>query len=138
MNRLQGPFRLSQADIEGADEVSTLAHRCVTIENETTFHEIAKLRSGELLVHTSYPGSGTLALLQRLPLTLEFWHFGDSDSAGFDILRILREKSGPRVPIATYGTGTCSVGAGVSRTTYPAEVAILRLKNLFSYLTLSR
>jgi len=94
LNRLQGPFRLSQADIEGADEVSTLAHRCVTIENETTFHEIAKLRSGELLVHTSYPGSGTLALLQRLPLTLEFWHFGDSDSAGFDILRILREKSG--------------------------------------------
>ncbi|MFN7139458.1 MAG: hypothetical protein ACK4UN_08975, partial [Limisphaerales bacterium] len=25
---------------------------------------------------------------------LEFWHFGDSDDAGFDILRVLRQKSG--------------------------------------------
>ena len=33
-------------------------------------------------------------LLQRLPDEMEFWHFGDSDEAGFDILRVLREKSG--------------------------------------------
>jgi hypothetical protein len=47
-----------------------------------------------LLVHTSYPGSGTLKLLHRLAPEIEFWHFGDSDEAGFDILRVLREESG--------------------------------------------
>ncbi len=91
---LHGPFRLAQTDIERSDEISTTARRCLTIENETSFHELAKLQSGELLVHTSYPGSGTLALLRRLPSTMEFWHFGDSDAAGFEILRVLREKSG--------------------------------------------
>jgi hypothetical protein len=81
-------------DIQRADEVATIARRCLTVENETSFEELAKLRSGELLVQTSYPGSGTLALVHRLPVTMEFWHFGDSDEAGFDILRVLRDKSG--------------------------------------------
>jgi hypothetical protein len=31
---------------------------------------------------TSFPGSGTLALLQWLPHTMEFWHFGDTDPEG--------------------------------------------------------
>jgi hypothetical protein len=91
---LHGPFRLSQQDIARAAEFCTPARRCLTIENETSFHELAKLRSGELLLQTSYPGSGTLALLKRLPASMEFWHFGDSDPAGFEILRVLREKSG--------------------------------------------
>lgn len=94
LGRLHGPCRLSQTDIERAEKVSTTARRCLSVENETTFHELAKLRSGELLVQTSYPGSGTLAFLRRLPQSLEFWHFGDSDAAGFDILRVLTEKSG--------------------------------------------
>lgn len=94
LGRLHGPVRISQTDIERAKEVTTSAQRCLSVENETSFHELAKLRSGELLVHTSYPGSGTLAFLRRLPASLEFWHFGDSDAAGFEILRVLREKSG--------------------------------------------
>lgn len=94
LGRLQGSFRLSQIDIERAQELSTTAQRCLTVENETSFHELAKLRSGELLIQTSYPGSGTLALLRRLPVDTDFWHFGDSDNAGFDILRDLRSKSG--------------------------------------------
>jgi hypothetical protein len=94
LGQLHGPFRLSQTDVERADDVSTTARRCLSVENETSFHELAKLRSGEILVHTSYPGSGTLAFLRRLPPSLEFWHFGDSDAAGFEILRVLREKSG--------------------------------------------
>ena len=94
LGRLRGAVRLAQEDIERAEEITTAAHRCLTVENETSFHELAKLRSGELLVQTSYPGSGTLALLRRLPAILEFWHFGDSDDAGFDILRDLRDKSG--------------------------------------------
>jgi hypothetical protein len=94
LGQLHGPFRLSRNDIVRAQELSTTARRCLTVENETSFHELAKLRSGELLIQTSYPGSGTLALLRRLPATLEFWHFGDTDEDGFKILRVLREKSG--------------------------------------------
>jgi hypothetical protein len=93
LGSLRGPFRLAQIDIERAEEITTTARRCLTVENETSFHELAKLNSGELLIQTSYPGAGTLALLKRLPAALEFWHFGDSDEAGFDILRVLREKS---------------------------------------------
>jgi hypothetical protein len=91
---LAGPFRLSEHDVTRAQTVETTASRCLTVENETTFHELAKLRCGELLIHTSFPGSGTLALLRRFPAHLEFWHFGDTDSKGFEILRDLRERSG--------------------------------------------
>jgi hypothetical protein len=94
LGQLRGAFRLAESDIERAESLVTAAQRCLTIENETSFHELAKSQSGELLIHTSYPGSGTLKLLQRLPADMEFWHFGDSDEAGFDILRVLREKSG--------------------------------------------
>jgi hypothetical protein len=93
LGRLQGAFRLAQSDIDRAESIISTARRCLTVENETSFHELAKLRSGELLIHTSFPGSGTLALLKRLPPELEFWHFGDSDEAGFEILRVLREQS---------------------------------------------
>lgn len=91
---LQGAFRLSQKDIEQAEEIETPSLRCLTIENETTFHELTKCHCGELLICTTYPGSATVALLRRLPPNLEYWHFGDSDEAGFEILRVLREKSG--------------------------------------------
>lgn len=94
LGRLHGAFRLSDADLIRAEEVTTPARRCLTVENETSFHELAKLQSGELLVHTSYPGSGTLRLLSRLPAGLDYWHFGDSDEAGFEILDVLRAKSG--------------------------------------------
>jgi hypothetical protein len=91
---LTGAFRLAASDIDRAERIATPARRCLTVENEATFHELAKLESGELLIQTSYPGSGTLKLLRRLPDGMEFWHFGDSDEAGFDILRVLRKKSG--------------------------------------------
>lgn len=91
---LRGPCRLSEADIAGATALHTSARRCLTVENETTFHELAKLRSGELLIQTSFPGSAVLALLGRLPDTLEYHHFGDSDDAGFAILDDLRARSG--------------------------------------------
>jgi len=91
---LHGSFRLSQTDIEHAEKIETSSLRCTTIENETTFHELAKLQSGELLICTSYPGSGTVALLRRLPPNIDCWHFGDSDEPGFEILRVLRDKSG--------------------------------------------
>jgi hypothetical protein len=94
LGRLEGAFRLAETDIARAESLLTTARHCLTVENETSFHELAKLKSGELLIQTSYPGSGTLKLLSRLSAEIEFWHFGDSDDAGFDILRVLREKSG--------------------------------------------
>jgi hypothetical protein len=94
LGMLHGPFQISQTDVEQADEIHTTARRCLTIENETTFHELAKLQSGELLCCTSYPGSATVTFLKRLSDQLEYWHFGDSDSAGFEILRVLRGKTG--------------------------------------------
>jgi hypothetical protein len=90
---LRGPVRLSDTDINRASQIETSALRCLTVENETSFHELAKLESGELLICTSYPGAATLAFLEKLPSTLEFWHFGDSDPEGLDILRDLRERS---------------------------------------------
>src|SRR5437667_7799867 len=40
-----------------------------------------------------HQGFGSLALLGKHPDVLEFWHFGDSDPEGFDILRDLRERT---------------------------------------------
>lgn len=91
---LQGSFRLSLQDLNRAEAIETTACRCLTVENETSFHELAKLSSGELLIQTSYPGSGTLKLLGLLPDQMEYWHFGDSDEAGFQILEVLRKMSG--------------------------------------------
>ncbi|MEO7298783.1 MAG: Wadjet anti-phage system protein JetD domain-containing protein [Verrucomicrobiota bacterium] len=91
--KLHGSFRIALNDIQRAEKIETSARRCLTVENETSFHELAKLRSGELLLQTSYPGSATLTLLRRMTDTLEYWHFGDSDAAGFDILRDLQKKS---------------------------------------------
>lgn len=94
LEALTGPLRLADADLERAKALDTTARRCLTVENETSFHELAKLRSGELLVCTSYPGKATMALLHKLPPQLEYWHFGDTDPEGFDILRDLRERTG--------------------------------------------
>lgn len=89
---LKEASRISAADIESAVTLATSATRCLSVENETTFHGLARLQSGVLLIHTSYPGSGVLRLYERLPAELEFWHFGDTDPAGFDILRDLRTR----------------------------------------------
>jgi hypothetical protein len=64
------------------------------VENESVFLELAKRRTGLLLVQTSFPGAATRLLFERFPADLECRHFGDSDPAGFDVLRDLREKTG--------------------------------------------
>ncbi|WP_038170405.1 Wadjet anti-phage system protein JetD domain-containing protein [Verrucomicrobium sp. BvORR106] len=89
---LKDASRISAADIENALALTTTATRCLSVENETTFHQLVRLQSGVLLIHTSYPGSGVLQLFERLPADLEYWHFGDTDPAGFDILRDLRTR----------------------------------------------
>lgn len=90
---LHGATEVDLADLRRA-QIECRAERCLTVENKTPFMELVAKRSGVLLVHTSYPGDATLELLRRVPETLEFWHFGDTDPQGFDILRDLRVRSG--------------------------------------------
>ena len=88
---------LSAEDIAGATRIETDATRCLILENKAPFLEIAKLRSSVLLVWSSFPNAATVALLQRLKAAhpaLEFFHHGDTDPAGYDILRDLRHRTG--------------------------------------------
>lgn len=91
---LSGPVAVSSLDLAAAGEISCHAPLVLTVENESVFLELAKCRTGALLVHTSFPGAAVRLLLEKLPRHLHFYHFGDSDPAGFDILRDLREKTG--------------------------------------------
>lgn len=91
---LAGPVSVSAIDLAAAKSVKCGARLCVTVENESVFLELAKRRTGLLLVQTSFPGAATRLLFERLPSVLECRHFGDSDPAGFEILRDLREKTG--------------------------------------------
>lgn len=91
---LHAPVSISETDIQLAISIHCDAAQVLTVENETTFLELAKLNTDTLLIQTSYPGRAVLALLARLPDTLPIHHFGDTDPAGFDILRDLRARSG--------------------------------------------
>ncbi|EDY20955.1 hypothetical protein CfE428DRAFT_1248 [Chthoniobacter flavus Ellin428] len=93
---LRLPVQISAADLQAAN-LRTTATRCVTVENAAMLHELAKFQSGILLASSGSKGgfahSAILDFLRALPGTLEFFHFGDSDPAGFDILRHLRERT---------------------------------------------
>jgi len=91
---LHSPVSISETDIHQAIAIHCDAAQVLTVENETTFLELAKLNSDTLLIQTSYPGRAVLALLARLPAKLPIHHFGDTDPSGFDILRDLRARSG--------------------------------------------
>jgi hypothetical protein len=92
---LRGAVTISETDIHTAECISCSAARVLTIENETTFLELVKLNRGDcLLVQTSHPNRALVSLLARLPADIPTFHFGDTDPAGFDILRSLREKTG--------------------------------------------
>lgn len=90
---LRGPFTLSETDLRAARHLHSTAARVLTVENETTFLELAKSNRDTLLIQTSYPNRAVLALLSRLPAELPVFHFGDTDPAGFDILRDLRART---------------------------------------------
>jgi hypothetical protein len=87
------PHTLSESNLVGATIITT-APLCLTVENDDVFHELAKGNPGILLIQTSFPGSAVLKLLSLLPPGLPLHHFGDSDPAGWDILRDLRAKTG--------------------------------------------
>lgn len=94
--RLSAPVSISAQDLDRF-EIVVAAPLCLTVENESVFQELARNNPGVLLVQTSFPSSGTLQLLKALPVSLPCFHFGDTDPAGFDILRDLRERTGRHV-----------------------------------------
>jgi hypothetical protein len=91
---------ISESNIARAG-IECLATRCVTVENKTSLHQRALQTPDVLHIHTSYPGAAALALLRKLPRSMEFLHSGDTDPAGFDILRDLRQSTG--LPIRPLG-----------------------------------
>jgi len=91
---------LSIAELERATHITTTAQRLLTVENrKTTFLQLARAdeQRGTLIVATSFPTQAVRLLLQKLPPNLPHHHFGDTDPAGWDILRKLREVSGREV-----------------------------------------
>lgn len=91
---LKGTTAISEEDLRRATAIECHAARVLTVENETTFTELVKRAGDTLLIQTSYPGRAVLALFSRLPVSMECWHFGDTDPSGFDILRDLRAGTG--------------------------------------------
>ncbi len=87
---------LSVAELEQATKLTTTAKRLLTVENrKTTFLQLvrADVARSTLIVATSFPTQALRLLLQKLPPDLPHHHFGDTDPAGWDILRKLREVS---------------------------------------------
>jgi len=119
---LGGPVMISAVDLEAALSVESAAPFCLTVENEGVFRELAKRGTGVLLVHTSFPGAAARLLFRRLPVGLCCHHFGDSDPAGFDILRDLREKTGRDFRPVLMGVRASGDSAKLS----PEEQGILR------------
>lgn len=88
---------LSVAELERATHLTTTAQRLLTVENrKTTFLQLtrADITRSTLIVATSFPTQAVHLLLQKLPPDLPHHHFGDTDPAGWGILRKLREVSG--------------------------------------------
>ena len=112
---------VSETVIERA-EIECSSARCVTVENKTSFHQHAVQHPGDLHIHTSYPGAATLALLRKLPRTLEFLHSGDTDPAGFDILRDLRQSTA--LPIRSLAMDAAPAHVGPELT--PEEITLLQ------------
>jgi hypothetical protein len=89
-----GPVTLAETNLTSQAILSTNASICLTVENEDTFHELAATNPGVLLIHTSFAGAAVRRMMSLLPPNLSFFHFGDNDPAGADILRDLRDKTG--------------------------------------------
>lgn len=88
------PYMLAEQTLERAQRLFTSARRCISIENSTTFHEATQANLPHLLIHTSYPSKSVLRLLRLMPNAVELLHWGDTDPWGYDILRVLRERTG--------------------------------------------
>ena len=92
--------QVTAADLERAVRVTTTAVKLVSVENsKTTFRQLAASNgTREVLVFaTSFPTLAVRLLLEKLPEHLPYWHFGDTDAAGYLILLKLRQTTGRKV-----------------------------------------
>ncbi len=92
---LRAPMSFSLVDVQRAVRIELHVPRVCTVENTATFHELGKLQTLDtvFVCTEGYVGSAQIELVRRLPDDADIFHFGDSDPAGFDILRDLRSKS---------------------------------------------
>jgi hypothetical protein len=87
---------ISAADLARCSSVSTTAERLLSIENrKTTFRQYAAANQDRrtLIAATSFPTHAFRDLLEKLPVSLPHYHFGDTDPAGWQILLKLREAT---------------------------------------------
>ena len=102
------PFKpsvgISAATLHNATSITCAARQVLTIENATSFSELATIGpDGTLLVFTSgFASPAILTLLQTLQRTnpyLKFFHWGDIDVGGLRILEHLRRHVTPILPL---------------------------------------
>lgn len=91
------PYTVTQESLAQATRVFTTAKRCLSIENLDTFRDMTATRSDVLFVHTSYPSDAVIRLLRALPASVQLLHWGDTDPWGFDILRVLRQRTDRKI-----------------------------------------
>lgn len=87
---------ISVDELHLAKHITTSADRLLMVENsKTTFLQLARqdVTRSTLLVATSFPTEAVQLLLQKLSSEIPFYHFGDTDPSGWDILRRIRHIS---------------------------------------------
>lgn len=100
LRALRGPITLSLTDVQNSIRIETDAVRFCSVENPTSFHELAKVQSDTLFACSDgYAKPALCEFVRRLDDNIDMYHFGDSDPAGFDILRHLRAET--KRPIAS-------------------------------------
>ena len=97
---------ISAADLARCSSISTTAERLLSIENrKTTFRQYAAANRDRrtLIASTSFPTHAFRHLLEKLPVSLPHYHFGDTDPAGWHILLKLREATERPVEVFRMG-----------------------------------
>ena len=100
IEELKAVYSISLDDLMRATHATTPAKRLLTIENsKTTLRRIATSNNdgSSLLAACSFPTTALLRLIELLPSSVQVFHFGDTDPAGFDILSKLRQGARRRV-----------------------------------------
>lgn len=94
---LSAPCRIDRRDLRHST-IGSQATRCITVENLSVLHELAKKRTGAILASSGSEGgfahSAIIDFLRALPGHITCWHAGDTDPKGFEILLNLRERTG--------------------------------------------
>jgi hypothetical protein len=84
---------VTAADLERAERITTTARVLLTVENvKSPFRHAVAANAGQgmLVVASSFPTRAVRLLLEKLPVELPHYHFGDTDAAGYLILSKLR------------------------------------------------